>query len=158
MSTTIPNNKYQPIAWHVVFYGRRRHNWWDLFSEPALRHVACYGYVSSFDAWVVFDARDFQTVVAVVPWSQIDDLRLLWGGAPSVHLLIDAKTCPVHAHRVGQWCSTAVARVVGVRGSAWRPWALLKTLLQENAEVVATSCPSLRMRLKKIPKRNVGAK
>lgn len=126
-----------PAIWRVVFLPRKLRNWWDLFSPFGFRHCVAYAYCVASDAWLIFDpADDYLLLTSIPSGSTFHKLNADYFAAASLILEVERCEGGVFQHRVGQWCSSQIARLLGVRGSAWRPYALAKTLIANGALVI----------------------
>lgn len=123
-----------PLWWHVVFLGRDAERWWDRLSPRWCRHVLCYGWSEAGDRWLVVDPMVCRTSVEVLDDEGFDQRALDWRDAVIVRVKrrdgVDARAA------LAQTCSSIVARVIGLSGSAWRPMALVRRLRAEAAEIV----------------------
>lgn len=122
-----------PSAWYVAFFGTSRRHWWDWMSPPGFYHVLAFAYAAHAERWVIYDVARDRTIIRALT----ADAFLLWiAGLPTGRriVLFEAGDAPARpAMRLGFWCSTAVAHLVGVRTRALRPAALYRDLLAQGA-------------------------
>jgi hypothetical protein len=125
-----------PRRWQVAFLPRGVQHWWDLFSPPWCRHVLCYGYVLQSQRWIVVNPAQDRTLVAVMTDDELESfLAQLLLEEPVIYKVM-AGPGDSYANRIFQTCSSTVSRIIGLRGSAWRPMALIRMLKRENAEII----------------------
>lgn len=128
-------------VWNVAFMPTNSRNWWRFLSPTWCRHVLAFGYVPATDCWIVIENGEQRMIVLAIPDKQfatwLDHLRKR---QPRI-LRIYAKDAKSGAHRFGNWCSTTVGRLTGVRGGAWRPIALYRSLLRDGAKPVFGTSP-----------------
>lgn len=126
-----------PMHWRVFFMPREAQTWWDYISPFNFRHCLAMAYCVASESWLVYDPADRRTCLTVIPVGEaFDDFHAAVWNASSLILGIEARDGNAYAHRWGQWCSSQIGRLLGIPGSAWRPLALAKTLLNQNAEVL----------------------
>ncbi len=126
-----------PAVWRVVFLPRKARNWWDLLSPFGFRHCVAYAYCVASDSWLVFDPADECLLLTSIPnGSTFHKLNADYLAAATLILEVERGEGGVYQHRLGQWCSSQIGRLLGVRGSAWRPYALAKTLIANKAAII----------------------
>lgn len=119
--------------WNVVFLRRSRsERWWDRLSPAWCRHVLCFSYEPSVDAWLMVDPIEPRTVVSLQGNEQLQACIAAWKADGAVWCRVCAEGVGGYDHRWLQTCSSIVARVVGVRGGAWRPIALARSLASHS--------------------------
>ena len=125
-----------PRTWHIGFLSRPFSNWWDIFSPSWCRHVLAYGYVLQSDRWIVVDPAQDRTLVAVMTTHEFDDWLATVLIQDPIILRIPAGPGDSFTNRIFQTCSSIVARIAGLKGSAWRPMALIRMLKAQKAEII----------------------
>lgn len=127
-----------PSSWYVAFYGVDRKRWWDHLSPPGFYHVVAFAYCAHAERWVIYDVTRDRTLIRTYTPAAF----MLWlAGLPRGRTIVlfdgvDREARP--AHRLGFWCATAVAHLVGVRSRALRPIALYRDLLAQGARPAFT--------------------
>lgn len=126
-----------PAVWNVAFIPAPYRNLWDIVSPKWCRHVAAFAYVPATESWIAIEPAEDRTLAMGLPddaldiW--VDDLRR----RGAIILRIAAEKGRANQHRFGPvWCSTMIARLIGVPGGAWRPLALYRNLRRRGAEPV----------------------
>lgn len=121
-----------PGGWYVAFYGSGRH-WWSPLTRPGFRHVLAFAYAAHAQCWLIYDVGRYRTLIRALDSTAFTH----WiAGLPTERKIVlfegDGLPAPP-AWRVGFWCTTAVAHLVGVRSRALRPEALYRDLLAQGA-------------------------
>ena len=119
-----------PGGWYIAFYGGPRH-WWTWLTHPEFRHVVAFAYAAHAERWLVYDVGQHRTLIRAFT----TDVFKRWiAGLPAERKIVlfesDRKAPPM---RIGFWCTTAVAHLVGCRSRALRPQALYRDLLAQGA-------------------------
>lgn len=129
-----------PGAWYAAFYnGERRHWWWPLCRD-GFRHVSVFGYCPEHAIWLLYDVALARTYVRALSSEQMD----AWVDAlPSHRRIVNFEAADPDARplRLGFWCTTAAAHLLGVRSRALRPEALYRDLIAQGARPAFESDP-----------------
>jgi len=120
-----------PGAWYVAFFDGERPHWWWSLCRPGFRHVAAFGYCAEQAVWLLYDVTLKRTFIHALTSDQMD----AWVDELPAHrtILHLQSGAAEPASRVGFWCTTAVAHLLGVRSRALRPEALCRDLLALGA-------------------------
>jgi len=129
-----PNHKSSHYVhwWYVAFLHKQRESWWDYLSPEHLRHVICFGYSAKNRSWVIVDPTEKATFIRILR----DDFEIWYANLIATDPIvyhIEAQEGSAFSNRIFQTCSSIVGRIIGLRGSAWRPSSLLKILQDEKA-------------------------
>lgn len=131
-----------PTRWLLVF-NRKASSWWtSLVAMGRYKHVRTFGYVASADAYIFYDVQFGRTILAIARGDGARRLMLEWCQDADV-LSIPAAPGLSRAFPgiVPMLCTTAVARLVGVRCVA-RPDALWRECLRNGAIPIGQSSNS----------------
>jgi hypothetical protein len=124
---------HAPTVWYVVFLGRPVQRWFDHMSPEWCRHVFAFGYVPALDVWVVINPIEARHELSILP----DETAETWLTELYMQPVRILKVRQEEGHwlnaRVGNWCTTTIARLVGIRSRAWRPIGLYRDLLKAGA-------------------------
>ena len=153
--------QYRPVYWNVAFL--RRHaaeNWWDHLSPPWARHVMAYGWCPETSCWIVVNPAEEHLAISAVPDAAFSPLLAVQKLDRAVIIRVPARDDCSSRFRIAMHCATVVARTVGVRGSAWRPIALARTLLKGPHEVISDPdlCLSKLKPRSRAPKKKHGSR
>lgn len=122
-----------PAGWYVCFHGTGKRGWWDVFTRPGYRHVLAFAYAAHAERWLIYDVTQHRTLIRALT----TDVFLHWvANLPTGRKIVLFEADGVEAEpawRVGFWCTTAVAHLVGARSRALRPEALYRDLLAQGA-------------------------
>jgi hypothetical protein len=126
-------NSMQPRLWRVAFVGRRAETWFDIFSPEWARHVLAFGYVPECNCWVICNPALRRTEVSVVPDEAIVEWLTDLFMMPVEILEYRPEPGSPYSARLGNWCTTTIIRVLGIRSRALRPVALYRDLVRNGA-------------------------
>lgn len=128
----------EPRYWYIAFWPREPERWWDWLSPASCRHVSAFSYVQDCGLWLLVNPHEERTSVYLADQREIDLLRgsIEVGGG----VLIGGYARQIRGtdQRLLQTCSTIIARMIGVRGGAWRPIDLLRTLQRHDGFTVVS--------------------
>ena len=120
-------------VWYVMFQPGPVRSWWDHLLDPRFRHVLAFGYVGYCDSWMIVNPGEVFTAAYMIPDSEFPSFigthKTIGAQVLKIRVIGDAK---YHA-RLGNWCTQTIARLIGIRSSAWRPEALYRDLLRAGA-------------------------
>jgi len=123
-------------GWNVAFMRAPRRSWWDWLTHPDFRHVCAYGYDGQTETWVVIDPVETHIQVRLLNDTSFAAWQIETSAATSWVLRVPVAQDRFAARsRIGLWCTTVVANLLGVRSGAFRPQALFRDLLAAGAEV-----------------------
>lgn len=127
-----------PSAWYVCFLGAERRHWWDILSPPGFYHVLAFAYAAHAERWLIYDVGQNRTLIRALTTEAFD--RWISSLSPErTIVLFEGGDLPARPyHRVGFWCATAVAHLIGLRSRALRPAALYRDLLAQGARPAFT--------------------
>ena len=133
----------QPARWLVVF-NREATTWWtSLVACGHFKHVRAFGYVSDCDAWIFYDVQFSGTTLCIARGNAAARQMTEWMVDADV-LMMEAASGTMPAMRpMRLWariwcpllCTTTIASLLGLPGSAWRPDALYSQCLRHGARI-----------------------
>lgn len=126
--------------WYVAFFDGETPHWWWSFCRPGFRHVCAFAYDAEQRVWLLYDVALVRTHIRALSSDQMDAWVLALPAHRSI-LLAPVDDRPP-AHRIGFWCTTAVAHLLGRRARALRPQALYRDLLASGARPAFESEPA----------------
>lgn len=122
-----------PPEWYVAFWeGAEKHWWWPI-CRPGFRHVAAFGYSAEHRVWLVYDVTLRRTLIQVLDSNQMDAWVTALPDNNCIVAFQPAAEPDPPLNRLGFWCTTAIAHLVGVRSRALRPEALYRDLIAQGA-------------------------
>ena len=118
--------RWMPDEWFVFFWRGGALGWpWRLVPGE-FKHVSAAGFVEKARAWVFVNPVVTRLEVEVIPDDMVDLRLLVWAKG---NLVLKLRGAPIGSMpRFGFWCTPIVAHIVGNRGCALRPDALLRHL------------------------------
>lgn len=122
--------------WTVVFH-REAENWF--FAAIAMgkfKHVSALAWIPEVSAWLVYDVGFRRTRLRVLedgPTAARIIAAIVEGNAA---VTIDIRENELPWMRLGMFCTTAVAHLIGVRCAALRPDALYRHLIAKGGTVI----------------------
>lgn len=129
-------------GWLIVFH--RRSTWWvERICPGRFKHVSAVGFVPEANAWLALSWELGRMRALVVP----DDKFLGWFGgwcgedAGVLRMAAPEFDLGSWRPRVGLFCCSMVAHLLGLRGGALLPGGLWRLLLANGAELVTDGQP-----------------
>lgn len=122
----VPSHGIEARRWTVVFH-RRAENWFfSLIALGHFKHVSAFAWLPEFGLWVFYDVGfrrtrimhladgvpAHATIAALVDGNEV--------------ITIETRNDSLPLIRLGMFCTTAVAHLVGIRSSALRPDAFYR--------------------------------
>lgn len=147
----------EAVRWTVVFH-RRAENWF--FAAIALgrfKHVSALAWVPELRQWWVYDVGFRRTRLRVLEdgvTAQATIAAIIDGNAT---VTVDVSDQHLPWMRLGMFCTTAVAHLVGVRCAALRPDALYRKLIASGGILRDNGTATATNRDRSKPRRRAGA-
>lgn len=128
----------EPLEWFVVFHRETSRPWVKWLAWGRYQHVSAFAYYKSARVWVFFDVMICRTRLLIVSDEKADALI----GHYARQGLVVRMMAPIPADdrtklKIGFWCVPAVAHLLGLKGCALRPDALLRQCLANGGTVAA---------------------
>jgi hypothetical protein len=141
----IPAYGIEAARWTVVFH-RKAENWF--FSTIAMghfKHVSALAWVPDLGQWWIYDVGFRRTRIKVLVDGE--SAKMIIGAIVkgNATVTVDVRDDQLPWMRLGMFCTTAVAHLIGVRCAALRPDALYRKLiasggtLRDDATTAATN-------------------
>ncbi len=127
----------EPREWFVVFHRESMRRWVNILAWGRFKHVSAFGQVPYTKDWVFFDYLTARTRVLSVP----DEKSMAFLAHYSKLGTIVRMPAPIAADervklKLGLWCVTAVAHLLGLSTCALRPDALFRHCLENGGVIV----------------------
>ncbi len=128
----------RPSEWFIAFHPHSTLWLAELFSFGRFRHVSAFAFVPGVAVWVFYDPWRYGTQLTLEPDGEGADFAISRAidGATVVKFISPVVVKPRPAPLIFL-CTTAVARLTGVRSRALRPDRFLRDCLDDGAEIVS---------------------
>lgn len=132
----MPTYGIEARRWTVVFH-RKAENWF--FGAIALgrfKHVSAFAFIPELGIWVIYDVGFRRTKIEFL--AETDHAKTILAHIIKGNCIvtIDASEDALPLMRLGMFCTTAVAHLIGVRSSALRPDRLFRHLVAAGGVAV----------------------
>jgi hypothetical protein len=119
----------EPTRWTVVFHRKAENRFFSAIAMGRFKHVSALAWVPEVAQWWVYDVGFRRTRLRVLEdgvMAQAAIAAIIKGNAT---VTVDVRDDHLPWMRLGMFCTTAVAHLVGVRCAALRPDALYRKLI-----------------------------
>lgn len=119
----------EPTHWTVVFHRKAENRFFSAIAMGRFKHVSALAWVPEVAQWWVYDVGFRRTRLRVLEdgvMAQAAIAAIIKGNAT---VTVDVRDDHLPWMRLGMFCTTAVAHLVGVRCAALRPDALYRKLI-----------------------------
>ena len=127
----------EPTEWFVVFHRESLRPWVRFFACGRYRHVSAFGRVPWSGDWVFYDFMTARTRILMVPDEKSDAILAQYAKMGKIVRM--PAPDPVDSGvklKLGLWCVTSVAHLLGLRTCALRPDTLLRHCLANGGTIV----------------------
>lgn len=127
----------EPTEWFVVFHRESIRPWVRFFARGRYRHVSAFGRVPWSGDWVFYDFMTSRTRILMVPDEKSDAFLAQYSKMGKIVRMPAPNPQDSSVKlKVGMWCVTSVAHLLGLRTCALRPDALLRHCLANGGTIV----------------------
>lgn len=127
---------FEPDVWVLVFHRRALNRWLSMAAMGRFKHVSAFGWVAELRVWLLYEPGLRRTQIAVLPDTPAAKAELL--------ALVDNGVMvrmPVRQHmrlfrRLGFFCTTQAAHLVGLRSGALRPDRLFRHCMANGGVLI----------------------
>lgn len=127
----------EPAEWFVVFHRDSVRPWVRFFAWGQYRHVSAFGRIPWSGDWVFYDFLTARTRVLMVPDEKSNLFLAHYSKLGKIVRMPAPDPDDVGVKlKLGMWCVTAVAHLLGLRTCALRPDALLRHCLANGGTIV----------------------
>lgn len=121
--------------WTVVFH-RRAENWFfSLIALGHFKHVSALAWIPELSQWWVYDVGFRRTRLSVMEDGQGAQDQIAAIVAGNATITIDVRDDELPWMRLGMFCTSAVAHLIGIRSGALRPDSLYRLLALKGGVV-----------------------
>jgi hypothetical protein len=137
-------NGIEPRRWTVVFHRKAENRFFSAIAMGRFKHVSAFAWLPDLERWLIYDVGFRRTRVAL--YSDDEDARKHLAAIVTGNrtVTIDVREENLPFMRLGMFCTTAVAHLIGVRSSALRPDRLYRHLVAQGGLVseYESGCPA----------------
>lgn len=127
---------YEPDFWVVVFH-RRSVNWvFSLIAMGRFKHVSAFGWVPGLNVWLLYDHGYRRTQVAVLPDTEAAKAELAVFVGDGAMVRMPVRQTARRLRRVGLFCTTSVAHLIGLSSGALRPDRLFRHCMENGGVLI----------------------
>jgi hypothetical protein len=131
----IPAFGIEARRWSVVFHRQSKHLFFRLIAMGEFKHVSALAWIPELGQWWIYDVGFRRTSLKALvdgPAAQSIIAAIVKGNAV---VTIDVREDDLPWMRLGMFCTTAVAHLIGLRSGALRPDALYRHLVAQGGIV-----------------------
>jgi hypothetical protein len=131
----VPAFGVEAKRWTVVFHRKAENRFFAAIALGHFKHVSAFAWIPEFGIWTIYDVGFRRTRVVHLadgPAAQQILAAIVTGNAT---VTVDVRTTDLPWMRLGMFCTSAVAHLVGVRSGALRPDALYRHLVAKGGVV-----------------------
>lgn len=121
--------------WTVVFHRKSENLFFRLIALGHFKHVSALAWVPELDQWWIYDVGFRRTRLKVLVDGATAQGMIAAIVAGNCTVTIDVREENLPLMRLGMFCTTAVAHLIGVRSSALRPDCLFRHLVAQGGVV-----------------------
>lgn len=125
----------EPTRWTVVFHRNSEHLIFRLIALGHFKHVSALAWIPELGQWWIYDVGFRRTRLKVLEDGHAAQRIICAIIAGNATVTIDVRDDQLPWLRLGMFCTTAVAHLLGIRTSALRPDALYRHLVANGGEV-----------------------
>lgn len=121
--------------WTVVFHRKSEHWFFRTIALGHFKHVSALAWVPELSQWWIYDVGFRRTYLRVLVDGRSAQSTIAAIIKGNCTVTIDTRDENLPLMRLGMFCTTAVAHLVGVRSSALRPDRLFRHLVAQGGVV-----------------------
>lgn len=138
----VPAFGIEAARWTVVFHRKSEHWFFRTIALGHFKHVSALAWVPELSQWWVYDVGFRRTHLRVLVDGQAAQGIIAAIVKGNCTVTIDVRDENLPLMRLGMFCTTAVAHLVGIRSSALRPDRLYRHLVAQGGIVRDAGRPS----------------
>lgn len=128
----IPTYGIEAKRWTIVFHRQAENRFFSAIAMGHFKHVSAFAWLPELSQWWIYDVGFRRTRLKVVVESE-EAHRIIVGLARGNALVtMEVRDDDLPWFRLGMFCTTGVAHLIGVRTRALRPDALFRQLLRQG--------------------------
>ena len=121
--------------WTVIFHRKASHWIFRLIALGHFKHVSALAWVPELSQWWVYDVGFRRTYLRVLVDGQAAQGIIAGLVKGNATVTIDVREENLPLMRLGMFCTTAIAHLLGIRTSALRPDTLYRHLVAQGGTV-----------------------
>lgn len=153
----VPAFGIEARRWTVVFH-RRAENWFfGAIACGHFKHVSAFAFIPDLGVWVIYDVGFRRTRIELL--ADTDNAKTILAHIVKGNCTVTIETSEdsLPLMRLGMFCTTAIAHLVGIRSSALRPDRLFRHLVAAGGVVIDDASRQATDRGRPEPCRATGA-
>jgi hypothetical protein len=121
--------------WTVVFHRKSEHLFFRLIALGHFKHVSALAWIPELSQWWIYDVGFRRTRLKVLVDGAAAHAVIAAIVKGNAVVTIDVREENLPLMRLGMFCTTAVAHLIGIRSSALRPDRLFRHLIAHGGTV-----------------------
>jgi hypothetical protein len=132
----VPTYGIEARRWTVVFHRKAEYWFFGAIALGHFKHVSAFSFIPEFGIWTIYDVGFRRTKIEFL--ADTDHAKSIMANIVKGNCMvtIEAHEDNLPLMRLGMFCTTAVAHLVGIRSSALRPDRLFRHLVAAGGVVI----------------------
>lgn len=131
----VPAYGVEAIRWTVVFHRKAENRFFSAIAMGHFKHVSAFAWLPECGHWLIYDVGFRRTRLKMLPDTEAAKSILAAIVTGNAAITIDVRDTELPWMRLGMFCTSAVAHLVGIRSGALRPDTLFRHLRAKGGEV-----------------------
>jgi hypothetical protein len=124
----VPAHGIEARRWTVVFHRKAENRFFDLIAMGHFKHVSALAWIPELGQWWFYDVGFRRTRLSVMVDGVAAQATVAAIVTGNCVVTVETRHDGLPLMRLGMFCTTAVAHLIGVRSGALRPDALFRHL------------------------------
>jgi hypothetical protein len=132
----VPGFGIEARRWTVVFHRKAENRFFDVIAMGEFKHVSAFAFIPELGIWILYDVGFRRTRIELL--AETDHARTILANIVKGNAIVTIETSEraLPLMRLGMFCTTAVAHLIGVRSRALRPDRLFRHLVAAGGVVI----------------------
>jgi hypothetical protein len=132
----VPGFGIEPRRWTVVFHRRAENRFFGAIAMGHFKHVSAFAFVPDLGVWIIYDVGFRRARIELL--AETDHAKTIMANIIKGNCFVTIETSQdnLPLMRLGMFCTTAIAHLIGIRSSALRPDRLFRHLVAAGGVVV----------------------
>jgi hypothetical protein len=131
----VPILGIEPRRWTVVFHRKAHNRFFAAIALGEFKHVSAFAFVPEFGVWIIYDVGFRRSRIELL--ADTDHAKTIMANIIKGNCFVTIETSQENLPlmRLGMFCTTAIAHLIGIRSSALRPDRLFRHLVAAGGVV-----------------------
>lgn len=131
----VPPYGIEARRWTVVFHRKAENRFFDVIAMGHFKHVSAFAWLPEAGHWLIYDVGFRRTRLQMLADTEAAKAVLAAIVTGNATVTIDVREDELPWMRLGMFCTSAVAHLVGIRSGALRPDTLYRHLVAKGGVV-----------------------